>query len=87
MQHERTVAFIDLDILKNNYNILTESFKGKEILCSVKSEAYGHGSVEVSETFLRAGARWFELLVLLKRRCLEKLLLNLIWIEKILESY
>ena len=59
LQHERTVAFVDLDILLENYNILAESYKEKEILCVVKSEAYGHGSIEVSDVFRRAGARWF----------------------------
>ena len=77
MQHERTVAFIDLDILKNNYNILAESFKGKEILCSVNSEAYGHGSVEVSETFLRAGARWFGVASIAEAEMLRKTSLKL----------
>ena len=59
MCDERTVAFVDLDILQKNYNILAESFKGKEILCAVKSEAYGHGSIEASQVFRKAGARWF----------------------------
>ena len=59
MCDERTVAFVDLDILQKNYNVLAESFKGKEILCAVKSEAYGHGSIEASQVFRKAGARWF----------------------------
>ena len=59
MCDERTVAFVDLDILQKNYNVLAESFKGKETLCAVKSEAYGHGSIEASQVFRKAGARWF----------------------------
>ena len=45
--------------------------------CSVKSEAYGHGSVEVSETFLRAGARWFGVASIAEAEMLRKTSLKL----------
>ncbi|MED5578452.1 MAG: alanine racemase [Nitrospinota bacterium] len=77
IQDERTVAFVDLDVLLDNYNVLTKSFKGKEILCVVKSEAYGHGAIEVSSLFREAGANWFGVASITEAEMLRKTSLQL----------
>lgn len=49
---------INLQQLKNNYTILTKILK-KPIMCVIKSNAYGHGLIEVAKTLIKEGASCF----------------------------
>ena len=56
----RTWAQIDLDALKNNYNILRDTLPQKtEIMGIVKADAYGHGVEMISKTLSRLGVNRF----------------------------
>lgn len=55
----RNAVFVDLDVLVQNYRNLTNPLLSQEALAVVKTEAYGHGGVEVARAVYGAGARWF----------------------------
>ena len=48
MIYRDTWAQIDLDLFAHNINVI-KKHTGKEIICVVKANAYGHGSVQVAE--------------------------------------
>jgi alanine racemase len=53
----RAVAYIDLNILEENYNkIIAKLSHEVGLLCVVKADAYGHGAVEVSRRLESLGA-------------------------------
>ncbi len=53
-----TWAEISLGALKRNFKALRKLAKGSEILPMVKANAYGHGLVPVSKTFVQSGAKF-----------------------------
>lgn len=56
----RTRAIVDLAAVRANYAEVMRLAKGSAaILCVVKADAYGHGSVPVSRALASAGARHF----------------------------
>ncbi|OPY71262.1 MAG: Alanine racemase [Syntrophorhabdus sp. PtaU1.Bin050] len=53
----RAVAYIDLNVLEQNYRVIRDRIPQKvKILCVVKADAYGHGAIEVSRRLEEAGA-------------------------------
>lgn len=50
-------AHINLDALRNNVARLVETVAPADVMLAVKTNAYGHGLVEVAQTALSAGAR------------------------------
>lgn len=50
-------AHINLDALRNNVARLVESVSPAEVMLAVKTNAYGHGLVQVAQAALSAGAR------------------------------
>lgn len=50
---------INLNKLKNNYNIAKEKTAGKEIMAVVKADAYGLGACKISETLSSLGVNIF----------------------------
>ena len=53
--HRPTAVLIDLDALAYNYQEVLRCAEGRKILAVVKSEAYGHGAIEVSRRLLGLG--------------------------------
>lgn len=52
----RAVAYIDLNVLEQNYRVIRDRIPQKvKILCVVKADAYGHGAAEVSRRLEEAG--------------------------------
>ena len=51
-----TYATVDLDAIEHNVRALAAHTTAKEIFAVVKSNAYGHGAVQVAETALNSGA-------------------------------
>ncbi len=51
-----TYATIDLDAIEHNVRALVAHTTAREIFAVVKSNAYGHGAVQVAETALNSGA-------------------------------
>lgn len=54
----RTLAEIDLDALKYNFNQV-KSKTHAPIMAIIKADAYGHGVKQVADTLLKEGAAWF----------------------------
>ncbi len=55
----RTWAEIDLDRIKNNFDLIKSLAAPAVVMPVVKADAYGHGAPAVSEALLQAGAEWF----------------------------
>ena len=55
---ERTVLYIDLDALKSNYRTACSLTRAK-VCCVLKSNAYGHGSVQVAKALAEEGCDSF----------------------------
>lgn len=54
-----TLAEINLDHLRANYNVFREALpKHMELLACVKANAYGHGAVEVARELQQLGAAY-----------------------------
>lgn len=54
--HPRAVAYINLDILEENYRSIRNLLSpGVKLLCVVKADAYGHGSIEISKRLRSIG--------------------------------
>jgi alanine racemase len=53
-----TKAIIDHDNLRHNYRLIKNLVKPAQVLCVLKANAYGHGSVEISKTLAREGAEF-----------------------------
>jgi alanine racemase len=51
-----TYATVDLDAIEHNVRALAAHTTAREIFAVVKSNAYGHGAVQVAETALNSGA-------------------------------
>ncbi|MEJ2149702.1 MAG: alanine racemase [Chloroflexota bacterium] len=51
-----TYATVDLDAIEHNVRALVAHTTAREIFAVVKSNAYGHGAVQVAETALNSGA-------------------------------
>lgn len=57
MEKERRCwAQIDLDKLKNNFNLIKNRCNNAAIMAVVKADAYGHGDVQVAQVFVECGA-------------------------------
>ena len=54
-----TKAYIDLDALKHNYNLIKETVSPSGVICVVKADAYGHGAVRVVKELRNYGADFF----------------------------
>lgn len=52
-------AEIDLDALVHNFGLARNAAHGREVMCVVKADAYGHGAVPVARALARAGAAYF----------------------------
>lgn len=50
------LARIDLKAARKNLELISEAANGCSVIAVVKADAYGHGAVELSQTFLNAGA-------------------------------
>lgn len=57
-QH-RIWAQVDLDNLVHNYRQVRQIAAGREVLCVIKADAYGHGAVPVAKALAAAGATHF----------------------------
>jgi alanine racemase len=54
---QRAVAYVNLDILEENYRIISKKLSAEVgLLCVVKADAYGHGAIEVSRRLESLGA-------------------------------
>lgn len=53
-----TKVIIDHDYLRHNYHIIKNLVKSSKVLCVLKANAYGHGSIEVSRTLINEGAEY-----------------------------
>lgn len=56
---QRYWAEIDLDRLAANYRQTQKMVPSHKLLCVLKADAYGHGSVETAKTLAAAGAPYF----------------------------
>jgi alanine racemase len=57
---KRTWAEINLDALKNNYEVIRGAVQPDTEICwVVKADGYGHGAVFVARTLEELGAKWF----------------------------
>jgi alanine racemase len=55
----RAVVYVNLAALESNYKAITATVSpGVKVLCVVKSDAYGHGAVEVARRLESAGVDW-----------------------------
>ena len=55
-----TWAEIDLDALASNFRAVRARVgEGVKVMCVVKADAYGHGSVECARRLAEEGAEWF----------------------------
>ena len=59
MKFKNTIAKISLENLKHNYRLVKESAGGKNVLCVVKANAYGHGSWQCAKTLKEEGVNFF----------------------------
>lgn len=55
----RTWVEIDLDNIVHNYQVAKNMALGKKVMCVIKADAYGHGSVAVAKALSAAGASYF----------------------------
>lgn len=55
----RTWAEVDLNIIEQNFHNIKQHVGGKDVLCVIKANAYGHGSVSVARRLQQAGASYF----------------------------
>lgn len=55
----RTWAEISLGTLEYNFKQISKAVKGAKVLCILKANAYGHGSVSVARRLRSAGANYF----------------------------
>lgn len=55
----RTWVEIDLDNIVHNYHIAKNMAPGKKVMCVIKADAYGHGSVAVAKALSTAGVSYF----------------------------
>ena len=55
---KKTRAEISQDAIAHNYT-LTKKLVGRRVICVVKSDAYGHGAVEISRRLNECGADFF----------------------------
>lgn len=53
-----TKAYINHKNLLHNFNLIRNAVKPAKIMCVVKANAYGHGSVEVSRTLINNGVEY-----------------------------
>lgn len=51
-------AFVNLKSIEHNYNYIKNKL-GKEILCVIKADAYGHGAIGVAKHLESVGAKYF----------------------------
>lgn len=54
--YDRAAAVVDLSCISHNLDIVRQKAPGKKIIAMVKSNAYGHGIVRVSEHLIAEGA-------------------------------
>lgn len=59
-----TKMTIDLKKIESNANFLKAKADGRELMCIVKADAYGHGMVEVSKKLYDSGYRFFGVAIL-----------------------
>ena len=57
--HKRTWAEIDIDAIKNNFNLIKTASKNKKVCCVIKADAYGHGAVQLARVYKELGADLF----------------------------
>ena len=57
--YHRTWAEINLDVLKNNIEIIRKYTGEKQIIAIVKANAYGHGDAECSLALNECGVEHF----------------------------
>lgn len=55
----RTWAEINLDNILHNYNEFKRISKAPKVMCVIKANAYGHGSVQIAKTLVEAGCEYF----------------------------
>jgi alanine racemase len=67
--NSRPHVLIDLDSVRDNIDVLSGSTTA-EIMAVVKSDAYGHGLVEISRVALERGATWLAVGTLAEARAL-----------------
>lgn len=56
----RTWAEINLNAVEHNYRVIREKLDGGcKLMCVIKADGYGHGSVVLAKEYERLGADWF----------------------------
>lgn len=56
----RTWAEINLNALEHNYRIIREKLDDNcKLMCVIKADGYGHGSIVLAKEYERLGADWF----------------------------
>jgi alanine racemase len=59
MNNERACAYVDLSVIEYNYSSIKALLPDKvKILCVVKADAYGHGSIEIAKKLESLGANY-----------------------------
>jgi len=53
-----TRAYINHQHLLHNYNLIKNAVAPAKVMCVVKADAYGHGSIEISRTLIDHGAQY-----------------------------
>lgn len=57
---KRTWAEIDLDLIRDNYEVVRRKVnRGVKVCCVIKANAYGYGAVKLAELYEHAGADYF----------------------------
>ncbi len=56
----RTWAEINLNAVEHNYRVIREKIDdGCKLMCVIKADGYGHGSIVLAKEYERLGADWF----------------------------
>ena len=53
-----TKAYINHKNLLHNFNLIKDAVQPAKVMCVVKANAYGHGSIEVSRTLVKNGVEY-----------------------------
>lgn len=53
-----TRAYINHQHVLHNFNLIKKAVNPAQVMCVVKADAYGHGSIEISRTLINHGAQY-----------------------------
>lgn len=54
-----TRAVVDLNKLAHNIKLLSQKAEGREVMCIIKADAYGHGAIPVLHSLVEQGYHYF----------------------------